>query len=169
MSYKSKRTIANILVGLAVTIAYIIYALSAKAPPADNLKGWASAILILIIIGIVAEIIVQILFIIGYSIGISIKEEGAKVGTHLKGDNESSEKVGRIIKSNMLEDEMEKTIYLKSARIGYIGTGVGFLAAVITLALGQSVLMALHAQLLFIMIGMFAEGITSIYLYERGL
>ena len=169
MSYKSKRTIANIFVGVAVGIAYIIYALSAKAPQMDNLKGWAITILVLSGIGIVAEIVVQILFNIGFSIGIAIKEEVKAGGLNAAGNKADDEKIKRIIDSNMIEDEMEKMISLKSARIGYTGMGVGFLVAVLALALGKSAITALHIQLAFIMIGMLVEGITSIYLYERGV
>jgi len=172
MSYKSKRTITNMIVGIGAIIAYTIFATSTMAPQADDLKGWAIKILIFIGAAIGVEIIVQILFHIGYSIGITVKEDGAKVGGHIRNkveDNESDKRVARILKSNMIEDEMEKTIYLKSARIGYIGTGVGFLAALITLTVGQSTIIALHIQLICIWVSMFAEGITSIYLYERGV
>ena len=172
MSYKSKRTITNIIVGIGAMIAYIIFAASAKAPQADDLKGWAIKILIFIGVAIGVEIIVQVLFHIGYSIGIAVKEEVVSGGIHVNNkdkDNENDKRVERIIKSNMIEDEMEKTVYLKSARIGYIGTGIGFLASLITLAVGQSAIMALHVQLICIMVGMLAEGITSVYLYERGV
>ena len=172
MSYKSKRTITNIIVGIGAIIAYTIFAVSTKAPQVDDLKGWAIKILIFIGVAIGVEIIVQILFHIGYSIGIAVKEEVAGVGDHVKNkdeDNESDKRIARIIKSNMVEDEMEKTIYLRSARIGYIGTGIGFLASLITLALGQPAIMALHVQIICVMVGMLAEGITSVYLYERGV
>ena len=161
MSYKSKRVITNLGAGILLLIAYLVYASGNRAPASEDVKGWATLILVFIAIGIAALIVIQVLFHFGYSIGIAVKENL----TEEKGDKE----VERIIVSAMVEDEMDKLIALKSLHAGYICAGLGFIAMLAALALGKSVVFALHILAGTAFLGNFLEGCISVYLYERGV
>jgi hypothetical protein len=158
MSYNSKRTIVSMVAGGVLSAAYIVYALSSHAPAPENLKAWATAMLIFIGIGVAAVIVIQILFHIAFAIGIAVKE--------LEGNDE---KIERIISSSMTEDERERLISLKSARIGYACMGIGFVAALVVLAFGMSILIALHILFGMSAAGSLVEGCVSVYLHERGV
>jgi uncharacterized membrane protein len=158
MTYNSKRTIVSIISGVILMIAYLAYAFGNNAPEADDLKGWAIAILVLVGIGVVSQIVIQIIFHILYSIAIAVKERDI-------GD----EQIERILSSTVTEDEMDKLINLKSAHIGYICVGVGFIVALVALAFSQPVVYALHILLGSFLLGSFAEGCVTVYLYERGI
>jgi hypothetical protein len=64
---------------------------------------------------------------------------------------------------------MDKLIGLKSAHIGYCFAGLGFVALLVCLAFGGSVLLALHSMLGAFAVGGIAEGIASIVWYEKGV
>ena len=158
MTYSSKRTIITMVSGVFLIIAYCMYARGGSAPAPEDLKSWALSMLVFIGIGVLLTIIIQVLFYIGYSIGISVKE------------NESdSKKVDRIMKSLMLEDERDKLIGLKSAHLGYICAGAGFIAALALLAFGMQAVTALHVIFGSFAAGSIAEGILGVYLHERGV
>ena len=158
MSYRSKRTITNIVASILLISGYIVFALSPAAPAQEDLKTWAIVMLIFIGICIVALIIVQILFQIGYSIGVAIKERECK-----------DEDVERIVSSSMVEDEMEKIIKLKAARAGYSIAGAGFIAALLLLVFNGTAVLALHIILGSFILGSIVEGCVSIYHNERGV
>ena len=158
MSYKSKRTIVSMLAGLVISIVYIMYAIGNNAPDLENIKAWATTILVFIGISVLAMIIIQILFHIGYSIGVAIKEQK-------KDDKE----IERIIKSSMKEDEMEKLITLKTSHINFSFVGIGFGIALILLAIDMPVVYALHTMLGSIFLGATVEGFLSIYFFEKGV
>ncbi|MCL2066217.1 MAG: hypothetical protein FWG99_01980 [Treponema sp.] len=158
MSYSSKRTIVSMTIGILSFTAYLIYALSGKAPAPEALKSWATAMLVFIGISVAVQIVVQILFHIGLAIGITIKEK-----------EHDDKKVERIMSVTMLEDEREKLISLKSAKFGYICAGFGFIAALVTLVLGMSTLFALHIMGGSFAAGSLAEGSASVYFNEKGI
>lgn len=158
MTYKSKRTLTSIVAGILLGIAYIVYALSHRAPTAGDLKGWAALMLVFIGVSVAALIVIQLLFHIGYSIGVTVKESG--------GDERNTE---RIVASAMVEDEMDKIISLKSLRIGYTCFGIGFIATLVALALGATGVVPLHILLGSVFLGSTIEGCVSVYLYERGV
>jgi hypothetical protein len=60
-------------------------------------------------------------------------------------------------------------INLKSEHVGHILVGVGFLAALIVIATGYPVIYALHILFGSFLAGSVAEGLTTVYLYERGV
>ena len=157
MSYKSKRTLTSIIAGILLSVAYVVYALGENSPEPENLKDWASLMLIFIGIGVCATIVLQILFHIAFSIGIAVKENG------------DDEKTERIISAVMVEDEMEKLISLKSNRVGASCVGIGFIAALISLILGVSTIFMMHILLGSFVFGSILEGTVSICLYERGV
>ena len=158
MTYPSKKTLTGLITGLLLIIAYLVYALGNNAPAGENTKAWAVALLIFIGIGIAAMIVIQILFHIGYAIGIAVKERDC-----------DDEQVERMVSSAMVEDERDKQIGLKSAHIGSICAGIGFIATLIAFALNFSAVISLHLLTGSFFMGGLIEGIISIYLYERGV
>jgi len=158
MSFSSKKTLASMAGGAAIFVVYIIYALSQRAPEPDNLKSWATLMLIFIGAGIIMTIIVQILFHIVSAIGISVKHK-----------EYNGKEIDRIISSSMVEDERDKLISLKSSHMGYIFAGIGFIAALVALALGCKTLYALHIIFGTCGAASLIEGTMSIYYNEKGI
>ena len=158
MSYNSKKTISSIIAGATMMAAYAIYALSERSPAPDDIKSWAIAMLIFIGISVVAVIAVHILFHIMLSIGIAVKERA-----------QDEKLVERMIASAQVEDERDKLVAMRSARIGYGISGAGFVAALVALALGVQVVAALHIPFAAFAIGSLVEGIVSVYYYEIGI
>ena len=158
MTFGSKRILLGMGVGAVMLVAYLLYALGAKAPASDDARAWALAMLVFIGISVVVVIIVEILFHILYSIGIAIKQR-----------DQSDERVERIISATVAEDERDKQIYLMSARIGYRISGLGALLILGALALGVPLVFALHLMFAAFFSGCFAEGVASIYYHERGI
>ena len=158
MSFNSKKTIASILAGILMLIAYIIYAFSNRAPAPDDLKSWAVAMLVFIGIGIAVVIVIQIIYHIAFAIGMAVKE-GVR----------DDKIIRRMFNSETAEDERDKVVGLKSSRINSIFAGVGLLAALIALALGTLSIVALHIIIGSCALGNLIEGIMSIYYYEKGV
>ncbi|MCL2671454.1 MAG: hypothetical protein FWF10_05405 [Clostridiales bacterium] len=158
MSFNSKKSIASMVAGALMLIAYAIYALGAHAPAADDLKPWALALLVFIGIGVVAVIVIQILFHIATAIGIAVREQ-----------ERDRKKIDRRFASLTVEDERDKLIGLKSSHISSIVAGIGFVAALVGLAFGASAVFALHILLGACAVGSAAEGIASVYFYEKGV
>ena len=163
MSYTSKRNIVSMVAGIALIIAYVVFATGANAPASEDVKAWAVAILVFIGIGIGIQIVVQILFHIGLTIGIAVKEE-VKMG-----NKDGGETAERIVKAEMVEDEWSKTINLKASRIGSVFVGLGVIAALIVLAVGLETVTALHLLFGLFALAAVVEGIASIIMNERGI
>lgn len=165
MSYKIKRTILSLLTGIALLAFYCIYAfgkVNSGAAAMDDMRFWAVTILLFIGIGVAAMIVIQIIFHILLSIATAVNEQ-IKTGTC------DDKKVEKSIELEMVEDEMDKMIELKSTRIGFTVVGIGFVAA-----LGSLVLNWAPAVMLNILFGSFAigamiEGVAHIYYYMKGI
>jgi hypothetical protein len=165
MPYQQKRTIVSILSGLLVLVTYCIYTYSKLQSgfiAADDMKFWAGTMLIFIGIGIVATIIIQIVFHILLSIVIAIRQQIAN-GRCDNGEIEKS------IESEMIVDEMDKLIELKSMRIGLIIAGVGFVAGLVTLVLNYSPAVMLNIMFMSFYVGSLLEGLAQLYFYRRGV
>jgi len=158
MNYNNKRTIISMVAGALITAAYIIYAMGERAPHMDDIKSWSISMLIFIAVGVVALIFVQIIFHVILSVGVAVKEQ-----------NLSDKEVERIISSEMVEDEREKVINLKSAHIGYICTGIGVVAMLIALATGVSVVISLHILFGSLVLSSELEGVASLYFNKVGI
>lgn len=158
MTFKSKRKIMVIIVGLIAWVFYILFAVSAKAPAVDDVSAWAIVILKFIGITIGVTIVSHIFFHIAYAIGIATKER-----------NQEDEQVERILSVTVREDEMDKIVDLKASSVGYICVGIGFIIMLFVLALGWPLLWAVHIQLGIILLANSIEGIVSVFLYERGV
>jgi hypothetical protein len=165
MSYQEKRTIVSIVSGILLLAAYIIYGLSrynSGAVQPDDLKFWAVTMLIFIGIGIAATIIIQIVFHILLSVSIAVTKK-------IQDQSVDDKEIEKSISREMVEDEMDKLIELKSSRIGFGFAGVGFVTGLVLLVLGFSPVWMLNITFLSIMLGSLFEGFTQIYYYHRGV
>jgi hypothetical protein len=164
MSYQEKKTITSIVSALILMGAYAIDALSryrAGTAPLDNLGLWAGLMLKYIGIGIVVTIILQILFHILLSVGIAVRE---KIRDH-KSDDKAIE---RTIKGEMVEDERDKLIELKSLRVGFSLAGAGFIAALFSLVLEHPPVAMLNILFFSFLAGSIIEGLSQLFFYRRG-
>ncbi len=161
MSYQEKRTITSIVTGVLVLTAYCVYALN-YYPAADDLKFWAGTILIFIGIGVVASIIIQIIFHILLSVSIAVKEK-------IRDENCDDQVIEKSIGAEMVEDEMDKLIELKSMRVGFAVAGIGFVAGLVALVLGYSAAVMLNILFISFSLGSLLEGSTQLYYYRNGV
>ncbi len=97
MSYNSKKTVASMLAGMAVAIAYAVYALGESAPPPENIRIWAGNMLVFIGIGVAAVIVLQILLHVGLAASIAAKEKDKNAAK-------------RLLSATTLEDERDKAV-----------------------------------------------------------
>ncbi|MDR0849878.1 MAG: hypothetical protein LBN07_00120 [Christensenellaceae bacterium] len=158
MSFKSKKIITELVAGLGMLAGYLIYSLSSSAPGVEDLKGWAILILIALGIGIGVCIVVEIAFHVVVHIRVNIRERG-----------KDKKEIERIVKSEMSEDEMDKSIDNKSNRMGYGITGLGIIVALIVLACGVGPVIALHVILGACFLSAVCQGIFAVVCYEKGV
>jgi len=165
MSYQEKKTIVSVLAGIILLAAYCIYAFSrVRLGTADfgDLKFWAITILIFIGIGIAVTIIIQIVFHILLSIAIAVRKK-------LENEKCDDSEIEKTIKLEMIEDEMDKLIELKSMRISFIIVGVGFVSALLSLVFYSSVAILLNILFISFFAGSLFEGLAKLYYYRKGL
>lgn len=163
MSYQEKKTIVSVATGILILAAYCIYAFGgAVMAAADGLKAWAVTILIFIGIGVVASIVIQIVFHILLSISIAVRKK-------IQDGEVDDKEVERSIEREMVEDEMDKLIGLKSMRVAFVIAGIGFIAALVSLVLGFSPAVMLNILFISFSAGTIIEGITQLYYYRKGI
>jgi hypothetical protein len=165
MSYPVKRTITNILSGIAILTAYCITAWGSYRSgeiATDNLRAWAGLILTFIGIGIVATIIIQIVFHILLSISVAVSK---KIQNEKFDDKEIEKQIG----AEMIEDEMDRLIELKSLRVGAFVAGLGFVAGLVSLLLNHPPALMLNIFFLSFLGGSILEGFAQLFLYVRGV
>jgi hypothetical protein len=165
MSYQEKRTITTIASGALVLAAYCSYVYNrfqAGALTTQDLKAWAWTMLAFIGIGIVAIIIIQIVYHILLSISVAVR---AKIQDQAADDAT----IEKSIKVEMVEDEMDKLIELKSMRVGLFLAGIGFVSSLITLVLGYPAVVMLNILFISFSFGSILEGFTQLYYYRKGV
>ena len=165
MFYKVKRTIVSLASGILLLVAYIIYVsgkVQAGAVATDDMKFWATTMLVFIGIGIVATIVIQIIFHILMSIGLAVKKQ-------IQTGNCDDKVIEKTLELEMVEDEMDKLIELKSMRIGFVIAGIGFVAALFSLVLEYSPAVMLNILFASFYVGSLVEGITQLYFYRAGI
>jgi hypothetical protein len=165
MSYQEKRTITSIVTGALVLAAYCTYAFGryhSGAVAQGDLKFWAITMLIFIGIGIAASIVVQIIFHILLSVGIAVKKK-------MQDENCEDKEIERSIGAEMVEDEMDKLIGLRSNQVGFILAGIGFVAALVLLVLDYSPVVMLNVLFFSFSAGSLMEGFAQLYFYRRGV
>ena len=161
MSYQEKRTVTNIFALTLLLVAYCLYAFP-RNTLTSGLRGWALAMLVFMGVGIVLMIIVQVLFHIFFAVGIAV--DGA-VNDREVDDTE----IESTMKSEMVEDERDRIIELKSGRIGMILSGLGFFAGLVALALNYPAALMLNILYFAFVIGSIAEEIGKLVYYRRDL
>lgn len=165
MSYQEKRTLASITSGALILAAYCLYAFNPTrlaSLTAGTLKPWATTMLVFIGIGIGATIIIQIVFHILLSISIAIREK-------MQNMQANDKDIEKNIKSEMVEDERDKLIELKSNRIGFAVAGFGFVAALLALVFNYSPVVMINILFISFSFGSICEGFTQIYYYRKGM
>ena len=153
MLYQEKKTIATLLSGVLVLAAYTIYVLQ-KLGTGDlgletGLKGWASAMLVFIGVGVVATIVILIVFQIINAVVQEVRHEEAE--------------------DPSVEDEMDKLIALKATRNSYILVGAGFVASLVLLVLQQSPVIMLNVLFVSFNLGGLCDGFSQLYFYRKGI
>lgn len=165
MSYQEKRTIVSIVTGVFILTAYCIYVyikLKSGTVETGDVRFWAGCILTFIGIGIIANIIMMILFHILLSVLIAIKKT-----VHEEECNGKA--IEKMVDSEMIEDEMDRLIGLKSMRISFAIAGVGFLIGLLSLILNYSVVVMLNILFLSFSVGSLFEGFSQLYYYRKGI
>ncbi len=164
MSYQEKRTVTSIFSGILILAAYCIYAFSpsrlAALPPGD-LKPWASTMLIFIAIGIGVTIVIQVIFHILLSVALAVQ-------TTIENQQSDDKEIDKAIHREMVEDERDKQIELKSMRIGFAVAGIGFVAALLALVFNFSSAVMLNMVYLSFAVGSVLEGAGQLYYYRKG-
>jgi hypothetical protein len=153
------------LTGILLLAAYCIYAFgkvqSGMIAP-DDMKFWATTILIFIGIGVIASIVIQIVFHLLLSIAIAVRKQ-------MQEGKCDDKEVEKTIEQEMVEDEMDKLIGLKSIRIGFAIAGIGLIATLVSLLLNYSSAVMLNIIFISFSIGTSVEGVTQLYFYRRGV
>ena len=165
MSYKVKSTIVSIVSGVLLMAAYGIYAVgkvNSGAAALDDMKFWATTMLIFIGIGIAAMIIIQIVFHILLAITKAIQEQ-------VKNGKCDDKEIEKSLELDMVEDEMDKLISLKSNRIGYAVGGVGFIAALVSLVMNYPAAVMLNILFGSFYAGSLVEAFTQLFYYRKGI
>ncbi len=165
MSYQEKRSIVSIISGLLILGAYGTYVYGkyeSGAIAIDDMKFWAGAMLMFIGIGIVAAIVIQIVFHILLSIAIAVQQKVRN------GDCDDLE-IEKTIEAEMVTDEMDKLIVLKSSRIGFGVAGIGFVAGLASLLLSYSPGVMINIMFVSFSLGSVLGEFTQIYYYRKGV
>ncbi len=165
MSYQEKKTIANMLTGVVLLVIYCFYAwnkYTAHAAPIDDLAYWARLILIFLVIEVCVFIVIQILFHILFSIGIAVREK-------IHNPDRDDKSIDKIINQEMVEDERDKLIEMKSMRWGSILVGISFGASLITLAAGVPTLVMLNIMFIAFSLSSVLDGSVQLYYLRKGI
>jgi hypothetical protein len=165
MSYQEKRTLTTIVSGTMLLLAYCLYAFNPTrlaAIASQGLKPWAVTMLVFIGIGIVAIIIIQIIFHILLSISIAIREKMQ----NMEADDKQIEK---NIKIEMVEDERDRIIELKSNKVGFSIAGFGFIFALLALVFNYSPVVMLNILFITFNFGTICEGVAQMVFYKKGI
>jgi len=169
MTYQIARTLTRILSGTVLLIIYLVQVTSryqGGVLTMDQLQSLGQLMLVFIGIGIGVTIAVEIVFHILYSIGIAVK---ASVKTGSCNDKDIENDIEKTIEQEFVEDEMAKLIDLKSLRVGYVTSGIGFVASLIVLALGNPVFIVLNILFVSFFIAGIIESFARIFYYKRGI
>lgn len=113
-------------------------------------------------IGIAAAIAIQIVFHILLSVAIAVQEK-------VRNGNCDDKEIEKTIGAEMVTDEMDKLIELKSMRIGFSVAGIGFVAALVSLILNYSPAVMINIMFVSFSAGSLLEGFTQLYFYRKGV
>lgn len=161
MTYQTKKTITSLVASLIILVSYClsIYNYYKAGNIIENdLQFWAKQMVTYIVVGVIVTIVLHIVFHIYLSINLAIKEE-------IKDDKT----INRKIELEMVEDEMDKLIELKSMRVGYIVVSIGFVTSLVYLAFGGNIVLVLNIMYLSFFVGSLTEGISNLFFYFKGV
>ena len=165
MSYQEKRNITSISTNILLLAAYLIYVFNPDRLSRlmiGGLRSWSITMLVFIGIGIVVSIIIQIVFHILLSVSIAVK-------TKIEDLECDEQAIARSVKSEIVQDERDKLIGLKSNEVGFIVAGIGFISALIALAFNTSPEVMLNIIFIAFSIGSTSEGIAQLVYYRKGV
>lgn len=165
MSYQEKRNTITIVTGIAILAVYCIYAFnkySSGVITPYNLKSWASAMLGFIVINVVANVIIQVVFHVLLSVSIAARKK-------IQDDRVDEKEIDRSIEAEMVTDEMDNLIGLKSARVAFAFIGIGFILGLLSLVLSFPPALMLNILFISFSAGTIAEGGAQLYYYRRGI
>ena len=162
MFYQEKKTLVSIITEILLLVAYLIYASNKFSSNMDNLKLWATTMLVFIGIGILASIIIQIVFHILLSISIAVK-------TQIEKGKCDDLEIEKRVELEIIEDEMDKLIESKAMRFGFVTTSIGFLLALVSLVLNYPPVVMINILFCFFCLSAIISGISQLYLYRRGV
>jgi len=162
MTFKSKKKLVELIASLSWLVGYVVYAFSKFAPAADNLQGWAIALLVSLGISIGVIIAIELIF---YGIAtVAVVKKEAESGSKDK------DAIKARVKDAFKEDEMDKQIDMKANMLTLSFMGVGIFGALVALACGASAVIGLHIILVFAcFLGMSVGCLYSIIAYEKGV
>jgi len=146
MSYQEKKSIVSLISTLLIFGCYSLYVYQAQTGGADAMspRFWASVILVLIPVSIVAKIMIAIIFSIVYKIATNEAEPS-------------------------FSDELDKLIGLKAGRNSHYVFVFGFLLAMITLVIGQPLSVMFIVLILSGLLSEVTGLVTQLYLYRKGV
>ncbi len=154
MSYREKENFINIFSGLFITgvFAWIVYQrhLQGLVDLTDDFQAWGRLFLIYAGVSVLVRIIIYIIFHIIHAI---VTRDSVET------------REGRI----PAPDERDKLIKLKATRNSHYSFVVGFMSAIMTLAIG---LPAYSIFIIFVISGLISELIdngSQIYFYRKGV
>ncbi len=147
MSQSESRTVAYLISSLVAAVLYSLYVVQQYQEGSFNSptisSSWGVALLVVIGVQIVLSIISAILVSIFLAI-------------------EAGEDVPE------LSDERDQLIELKADRIFFVVFGVGFMFAIITLAVGLRPLVMFNLIVFSLFAGAISGYVSQLYLYRRG-
>lgn len=162
MFYQQKKTLVSIFTTILLLVAYLSYVANKFSSNTDNLKFWATTMLVFIGIGILASIIIQIVFHILLSISIAIKEQ-------IENGKCEDLEIEKKIEMEIIEDEMDKLIELKAMRFGFVTASIGFILALFSLVLGHTPVIMINILFCTFSLSAIVAGIAQLFLYKRGV
>ena len=148
--------IIGVAVALALFIGYVSYAMSSNAPADGDLGGWALLMLKFIAVCVIAEMAAQALVYVAFTASVASKEKDERA-------------VKKIIGNEMVEDEMDRHITLRSSHAGYGVAGAGFVFTLVAIAfLDASATFALNILMGAFFLSAMVAVCVSVYMYEAG-
>ena len=147
MAQEEGRTLGYLIsstVALLLYLGYVIQQLQSGALDSMTItRNWGVAVLVVIGLQIVLSIVTAIV--------VSIVEA-------VRAGEEQPE----------LTDERDKLIELRANRLAYAVFGIGFVIAMVTLALGQPPLLMFNIIVFSLLVAGIAGYVRQLYLYRRG-
>lgn len=165
MSYQEKKTMVSMITAIIIFGAYCIYTygkVQSVGFDTDQMKFWAGTMLLFIGIGIVAAIVIQIIFHILLSIALAIQEK-------VRNGEYDDKEIEKTIELNMIADEMDKLIELKSDRVGYVVVGIGFITALASQLFNYSSAVMLNIIFVSFYSGLILGSLVQLYYYKKGV